>query len=84
MYFPEGPPAIRTHPGPFGPVLDNPPLNSPPHVPGMSSWISRLLVVTVLFGAVLTSGLHIGLVILCFIVLLKVLKYLNILLEREK
>jgi len=37
-----------------------------------------------LFGAVLTSGLHIGLVILCFIVLLKVLKYLNILLEREK
>ena len=85
VYFPEGPPVIHTHPGPLGPVLDNPPLNSPPHVPGVSSWLSpNLLVVAVLFGAVLTSGLHIGLVLLCFIVLLKVLKYLDILLEREK
>jgi hypothetical protein len=83
VYFPEGPPVIHTHPGPLGPVLDNPPLNSPPHV--LSSWLSpNLLVVAVLFGAVLTSGLHIGLVLLCFIVLLKVLKYLDILLERER
>jgi hypothetical protein len=73
-YFPEGPPAINVHPGPPG----------PPTGPLSPLLGQGILIGAILLAGVVSAALHIGSVILCFIVLLKALKYLNILLEREE
>jgi hypothetical protein len=78
VYFPEGPPTISVHPG-----LPGPP-TSPLSRPSSLFFGPNILIGAVLFAGIISATLHIGLVILGFIVLLKALKYLNILLEREK